>query len=131
MFDKINKVVAIIIMVICIPLIGISFLPSSSFSKERDYQMKWCESMSGVTEVVLPDRSRVDCVTEEYAVEVEFAHKWQEAIGQSLFYSIILEKLPGIALIVDESTDNKYIERLKIVSDKYNIRVWIIKLREE
>ncbi|MFH1027609.1 MAG: hypothetical protein V1791_06370 [Pseudomonadota bacterium] len=37
-----------------------------------------------------------------YAVEVEYAHKWAEAIGQSLYYSRMTGKKPGVVLIMRE-----------------------------
>jgi hypothetical protein len=33
---------------------------------ERWYQEQWCEAMDGQTEVILPDKTRVDCLTDEY-----------------------------------------------------------------
>ena len=51
--------------------------------KERWYQEQGC---TGVTEYRLPDRTRVDCLLEDYAVEYDFGRKWAEAIGQSLHY---------------------------------------------
>ena len=52
--------------------------------------------MKGETEVVLPDKTRYDVVTETHAFEVEFASKWCEALGQSLWYSFQLNKKEGI-----------------------------------
>ena len=33
---------------------------------ERWYQEQWYEAMGGQTEVVFPDKTRVDCLTDEY-----------------------------------------------------------------
>lgn len=33
--------------------------------KEEYYQNKWCKAQSGITEYILPDRTRVDCLTME------------------------------------------------------------------
>ncbi|WP_171018846.1 hypothetical protein ACONUD_00725 [Microbulbifer harenosus] len=52
-----------------------------------DYQLPWCETAGGVAEYVLPDRTRVDCLTETHAMEFDFAPKWAEAIGQALYYA--------------------------------------------
>lgn len=116
-----------ILMFLAITLLS----PTLSFPAEKDYQKIWCDSMGGVREVVLPDKSRADCVIEKYevgyAVEVEYARKWQEAIGQALYYSAVLKKFPGILIISAGDSDNKYIDRLMIVADKYNIKVWVIK----
>ena len=64
-------------------LIALFLFPAVADAKrlhpERFYQELWCESFNGQMEVVLEDKSRVDCVTEYYAVEVDFANKWAEA----------------------------------------------------
>ena len=55
---------------------------------EKWYVKKWCAEHGGKIEYVLPDQTRCDCVSSSHAVEVDFAEKWAEAIGQSLFYSL-------------------------------------------
>lgn len=45
---------------------------------EREYVAQHC---TGIMEFVLPDRTRVDCLTDEYAIEFDFAPKWAEALG--------------------------------------------------
>ena len=37
---------------------------------EKHYQAEWCADR-GVTEYVLPDRTRVDCLTEKHAIEFD------------------------------------------------------------
>ena len=59
----------------------------SAKKPESYYQQKWCATHQGTPEFRLPDRTRVDCLLESHAVEVDFAPKWAEAIGQSLHYS--------------------------------------------
>jgi hypothetical protein len=39
---------------------------------EKWYQQKWCEAHKGQTEVVLPDGTRCDCVTDTHAIEFDF-----------------------------------------------------------
>ena len=38
-------------------------------------------------EVVMKDGTRCDILTSTHAIEVDFAKKWAEAIGQSLNYA--------------------------------------------
>ena len=95
--------------------------------QEKDYQRHWCSSVRGQTEFILPDKTRVDCLINEYAIEFDFASKWAEAIGQSLYYALCTNKKPGIVLIIENrSKDKKYLQRLLKVSNLYNIKVWII-----
>ena len=94
--------------------------------KEEVYQNLFAKAINGQTEYVLKDNSRVDIVTDTYAIEVDFAHKWAEAIGQSLYYAESLDKKPGILLVVNGKQQNRYIFRLLTVTRKYGITVWIL-----
>jgi len=57
------------------------------------------QSCRGVIEARLPDRTRVDCLTDEYAIEYDFTHKWAEAIGQALHYGLMTGRQPVVVLI--------------------------------
>lgn len=94
---------------------------------EKYYQTKMCEQLGGDMEYVLFDKARVDCLTSEYAIEVDFAKKWAEGIGQALYYAEVTGKKPAVALIVEEDEDKKYIDRLDRVASKFGIRVILLK----
>lgn len=100
-------------------------IPSLCFATERDYADKFCTEKNGISEFVLSDKSRVDCLTGGIAWEVEFAKKWQEAIGQSLYYGIVTHRTPGIAVIAGEK-DGRYLKRLKVIADEYGIKLEVI-----
>ncbi|WP_020208255.1 hypothetical protein [Gilvimarinus chinensis] len=87
---------------------------------EADYQQEWCK---GETEVVMPDRSRADCVTDRYAIEVEFANKWKDGIGQALNYAFQTNKKAGIALILRDKGDYRYWIQLNSVIDYYDLPI--------
>jgi len=95
---------------------------------ERYYQELWCNQHNGIMEYVLPDRSRIDCLTDTHAIEFDFAKKWQEAIGQSLYYSAQTEKKAGVVLIIKKTNENKYIQRFEKTIKTFNLPVdyWII-----
>lgn len=94
---------------------------------EKEYQKVWCTCNNGVIEYTLQDGARVDCVTQTHAIEFDFANKWAESIGQSLYYGKSLCKKPGIVLIMENpGKDMRYLKRLKTVTDMYNISVWIM-----
>jgi len=76
-------------------------------------------------EYSLFDRTRVDCLTDNYAIEVDFAKKWAEGIGQSLYYSDVTGKSPAVALIVGKQ-DKRFLKRLKRIAKKYKIKVFVI-----
>ncbi len=92
---------------------------------ESYYQDIWCTEQNGQAEVTLEDSSRADCITNEYAVEVDFAHKWAESIGQSLLYSELTGKLPAVLLIVNENSA-KYITRFHNAADGLGIKIYTI-----
>ncbi len=95
--------------------------------KEKEYQKHWCSLNNGQTEVILQDNTRIDCLTKDYAIEFDFANKWAESIGQSLYYAACTDKKAGIVLIMEnKQKDLKYLKRLKTISEKYNIQVWTI-----
>lgn len=91
---------------------------------EAHYQNEWCNANNGITEHKLPDYTRVDCLTENYAIEFDFAKKWAEAIGQSLHYSRMTNKKPGIVLIIEKPKDFVYYNRIKPLCEKYGITLW-------
>lgn len=95
---------------------------------EREYQERFCAGVGGQVEFVLPDRTRVDCLTERHAIEVDFARKWAEAIGQSLHYAKMTGKAPGVLLIVDGESDQKYVDRLYGAINRWHlpIQVWLL-----
>jgi hypothetical protein len=95
--------------------------------QEKDYQRSWCTKHKGELEHRLSDGTRVDCLTSEYAVEVEYAHKWAEAIGQSLYYAKMTGRKPGIVLIKSEKGDERFARRLREVATGEKIKVWTIR----
>ena len=93
---------------------------------EKYYQTQICNQLDGEMEYVLEDRTRVDCLSDEYAMEVDFAKKWAESIGQALYYAYMTDKKPAVGLIVGKK-DERYLKRLDAIAQRYGIRVFIIK----
>ncbi len=96
---------------------------------EKYYQTAMCDQMHGIMEYRLPDKTRVDCLTDEYAIEVDFAKKWAESIGQSLYYGLSTGKKPAVGLIIRNKKDRKYLRRLMKVAGHHDIVVFIIELK--
>ena len=112
---------------------GLNYVPQKWYEEqimmpnqlESYYVNQWCTNDFGRKEALLWDMTRVDCLTKDYAVEFDFAKKWAEAVGQSLYYSIMTNKKPAIALIMNNSTDYRYLKRIERL-DK-GIKVFLIK----
>lgn len=65
-----------IYVIISVALFIIIFIVPGSVLAKRDhpgkwYQQKWCEAQKGQVEVVLPDGTRCDCVTDTHAIEFD------------------------------------------------------------
>ena len=48
------------------------------------------------------DFTRVDCLTDKYAVEFDFANKWAESIGQALHYQLMTGKKAKVVLSLED-----------------------------
>lgn len=77
---------------------------------------------------IIDDGSRIDLLNDEYAFEADWAHKWTEAVGQSLFYALKTNRKPAIILLIkDEKKDQHFVDRCKLVCDKYRITLFVEK----
>ena len=90
---------------------------------ERYYQLKCNEIFQGKVEYRLADSTRVDILTDDLAIEIDFASKWYEAIGQACHYSRMTGKRPAILLIVKEQYQEKYIEPARKASRITKVKV--------
>jgi hypothetical protein len=88
---------------------------------EKSYQAKWCREHGGEVEVLLPDKTRCDCLTATHAIEFDFAPKWAEAIGQALYYGLQTGKRSGVVLIMDGEVDYKFWLRLNSTIEHYKL----------
>lgn len=103
--------------------------PLAAQQSERDYQLLIQQALGGQLEVVV-DNGRIDLLTNTYAIEIEFAEKWKNAIGQSLWYGLQKDKIPGIVLIKrDAAADNKHVLRLgsalQYAGLENRVKVWV------
>ena len=93
---------------------------------ESSYQHAYCSMHNGIEEYELSDKTRVDCLTDKYAIEFDFANKKYEAVGQALHYGIMTGKTPKVVLILDKKFEKKqlcYYERIKNIGEVYGFEV--------
>lgn len=90
---------------------------------EREYVSQHCD---GDMEFVLPGRTRVDCLTDKYAIEFDFAPKWAEALGQSLHYAYMTRRDPAIYLILESKKDMRFVNILTPLCDVYGVKLVLI-----
>lgn len=89
---------------------------------EKFYQIQFCAGR-GEMEVVMDDGTRVDCLTETHAIEVDFARKWYEGVMQALHYARLTGKRAAVALIIESPEDEKYFRRMREDIEFYRLPV--------
>ncbi len=99
------------------------FTSPASGKREQWYQSVWCDGMGGKMEVELPEGPRVDCLTPTHAIEVDFARKWPEAIGQSLHYALLTGLKAGIVLVLKSPGDTHHLHAARKVIAKYQLPI--------
>ena len=115
----------LVLFVTAFLIVSCSSRPKQKQHKERYYQTILCDQLDGEMEVVLHDRTRVDCLTDAYAIEVDFGRKWAESVGQSLYYGLMTNRKPAIGLIIGKKED-RYLHRLEKVAQELDIKIYII-----
>ena len=118
------KIVGLLVLLI-IPLVA----HAKYRHPEKFYQNRFCTLDVGQVEVRLMDKTRVDCLTQTHAIEFDFASKWAEAIGQSLYYSMQTGKLAGIALILEKQSDQRHLKRLNATIEHYKLPIEVFLIR--
>lgn len=125
--------VVFLLMLTGIYYIGLNYVPQKWYETqtmmpnqvESYYVNQWCTADFGRKEAVLWDMTRVDCLAKDYAIEFDFAKKWAESIGQSLYYAKITGKKPAVVLILTSIGDYKYVKRLERLDN--GIKVFLVK----
>lgn len=95
---------------------------------EKVYNEAWCGYLKGTIEYRFDDGTRVDCLLDHYAVEVEFAHKFLNSTGQANHYARKSGLKSGILLIIEKKSDVKYWHNLKddLERNVSFMRMWCI-----
>ncbi len=109
----------LLIWLLVLPLVGVADIFNEAY-----YNAHWCDLNGGITEHVLPDRTRVDCLTDDYAVEADYGKKWAESIGQSLYYSKMTNRPPAVLLLV-KMGEERFIERFRQASEGLGITLFL------
>ena len=92
---------------------------------ERQAQTRLLKKYGGVMEHRLWDDTRIDILTETEAIEIDFAHKWAEAIGQSKYYSALSGKKPAIILLYgSKEKDKDFLYRCQSICIKDGITLY-------
>ena len=108
------------------------FILFSSFmdANEKHINQSWCSANGGVLEHRTKYGTYVDCLTEEYAVEVEFDYNWKESIGQALHYAEATNKKPGILIIKRSKSRKDYLEELNKTIENFDLPIDVFIINE-
>ena len=116
--------VVMALLVLVVNVLKCGTVPSDQMGNEVSETAKLAEKYHAKTEVRLPDGTRCDLVNDEFAIEVEWPHKWAESIGQSLYYASELKKKPAVLFLTRGPEDAKYIRRAKAVAQQHGITLY-------
>ncbi len=81
-------------------------------------------------EEALVDGSRPDLMSATHAIEVDYAHKWAEAIGQALHYARLSGKRAGVILIIRKPADYRHVQKVRDNAEHYGLPLDVWTVRE-
>jgi hypothetical protein len=96
------------------PMIGLAI-------KDPRREAEWSKALAGALKArneVSVSHGRVDVLSDVYAIEVDWLHKWHEGLGQAVHYGLETGKTPALALIIPTSQwplDAGEVDKLRIV----------------
>ena len=85
------------------------------------------KEIGGEKEYRLDDGTRVDLLFEDKACEIDWASKWAEGIGQSIYYGLKTERPPLVILLAKKDGWEKYRDRVEYC----DIECWVYDTRIE
>ena len=85
------------------------------------------KEIGGIKEYRLDDGTRVDLLFEDKACEIDWATKWAEGIGQSIYYGLKTERPPLVILLAKKDGWEKYRDRVEYC----DIECWVYDTRTE
>jgi hypothetical protein len=117
-----------IVRILILLFIMLTIQSAHALENEDYYNRQFCTQESGQAEYKLPDRSRIDCLTDTHAFEADWADglKVYESIGQSLYYAAETGKNPGILLLVRKKNSDKHIRKVKRVIESWSLPIKLV-----
>ena len=85
------------------------------------------KEIGGVKEYRLDDGTRVDLLFVDKACEIDWATKWAEGIGQSIYYGLKTDRPPLVILLAKKDGWEKYRDRVEYC----DIECWVYDTRIE
>lgn len=115
--------IKIFLLLVLLTGVNIHILTAKAAGKDYDNRTEnviaseWCEVAMGGKRARFYRYKKflaeVDCLTANYAIEVENAPKWHQAPGQAIWYSMLWGRKPAIMVIVRSLKEEKYLTELR------------------
>ena len=96
-------------------------------ASEDDVVSRECK---GRLEVTLPDKTRVDCLTDDVAYEYDYAEKWAECVTQAMHYGMWTDRRGACVLIYKKPEDFRYFNRAQNLIWHYKIDIDLMRINE-
>ena len=113
----------ILLVFTAILLIGAEYPTETEWQNDPTNWSRYVESIDDV-EVRLSDGSRVDYLGPRDAIEIDWARKWAEGIGQAVFYAEMTDRRATLILLVrDWDRELKYVNRCLLAATDLDVRV--------
>ncbi len=71
----------------------------------------------------MSDGSTADCITSTHVVEFQYAPKWAEEIGRTLYYSLETGKKAGIVMIIKDEKGLEDWKRLNMTIEHFKLPI--------
>lgn len=111
-------------------LILLSLLTFGQYPSENEWTKQHAEEYNAKFDQRLWDDTRPDLTSGVMVYEVDWADKWAEAIGQSLYYASQTGKRPVIILLVRNRDDYIHVFRCQRALEKVEIELIIRKIKQ-
>lgn len=96
-----------------------------SRASEARYVEDLAPRFNGRTEVRLWDGTRADIINNVAAIEVDWAPKWAEGIGQALYYAQLTGKKPILVLLAVRGQNERHIYRAQTAGARAGVTVLV------
>lgn len=125
-----SAIVSVAVAVAALVCLSTSAAHAGHQHLESWYSKALAEQLPGAkTEVRMHNGTRCDVLATHHSIEVEFASKWCESIGQSLNYSAQTGRMGAVALILEHDSDERFLTRLRQVISWHQLPIAVIVLR--
>ena len=100
-------------------------LPVAVTAAEVEWTAALAKAIQGNAEVKVA-YGRVDVMTDQYAIEVDFLTKWKEGLGQAIHYADVSERTPVLAIVMTEPRDETLLRQIERLTASKGVRLVLL-----